>query len=183
MNICILRENKKNEKRAPLIPKDIELLNQKFPNWNFYIESSIQRIVSDKEYLKIGCKKYTSQKIDLFISINEIQISKIKKCQNYLMFAQYIKAPKKNINFLKKILNKNCSLIDYEVFRKKNGAELINKIAILLPYEASTLISDNVKKFLPSIIKLLNEDTIEEYFISKKGYLNYRYLKLITKLV
>ena len=52
-----------------------------------------------------------------------------------------------------------------------------------IPLETSKYFSNRLLKLLPKIIKSLNQDTIEEYFISKKGYLNYRYLNLLNYLI
>ena len=64
MKICILKEKRINEKRTPLVPLDIKKILSKYPNWIFYIEPSKSRIISDNEFYKVGCKKYSSQKID-----------------------------------------------------------------------------------------------------------------------
>jgi saccharopine dehydrogenase (NAD+, L-lysine-forming) len=121
MNICILEEKRKDERRAPIVPKDIIKLKKKYPKWKFYIEPSVRRIFSDKEYYASGCKKYNSQKIDLFLSVKEISIQKVKKNQNYLMFSHTIKGQKQNLPLLKKILKNDCSLIDYELFKTKEN--------------------------------------------------------------
>jgi hypothetical protein len=52
-----------------------------------------------------------------------------------------------------------------------------------LPLESSKHFSRKLKVVLPKILKSLNEDTIEEYYVSKKGYLNFRYLNLLNFLV
>ena len=52
-----------------------------------------------------------------------------------------------------------------------------------LPLEASKYFSSKLKVVLPKILKSLNEDTIEEYYVSKKGYLNFRYLNLLNCLI
>ncbi len=121
MNICILEEKRKDERRAPIVPKDIIKLKKKYPKWKFYIEPSVRRIFSDKEYYASGCKKYNSQKIDLFLSVKETSIQKVKKNQNYLMFSHTIKGQKQNLPLLKKILKNDCSLIDYELFKTKEN--------------------------------------------------------------
>ena len=43
--------------------------------------------------------------------------------------------------------------------------------------------NNSLIKILPKIVQSLNQDSIEEYFISKKGYLNYRYLNLLNHLI
>ncbi len=121
MNICILKDKKVKEFRAPLIPKDIKILKKKFPKINFFIESSSSRIISNNEYYKVGCKKYVNQKIDLFLLIEEVALNKIHSDQNYMVFFNITKNQKNNISLLRKILNKNCSIIDYQLL--KTGKE------------------------------------------------------------
>ena len=125
MNICILKESRKNEFRVPLVPKDIKELIKKNSKLKFFIEPSNQRVIKDRQYFSVGCKKYNSQKIDLFLSIKEINLSSIKKNQNYMMFSHTIKGQKHNMPLLKKILKNNCSLIDYELLRNTHGLRSI----------------------------------------------------------
>ena len=115
MNICILKENKSNEFRTPLIPADIKLLKKKYPKYNFYIEPSKNRIFSDSLFYQSGCKKYTSQNIDLFLSVKEVSTRIIKTNQNFMMFSHTVKGQAYNMPLLKKILKNDCSLIDYEL--------------------------------------------------------------------
>ena len=42
---------------------------------------------------------------------------------------------------------------------------------------------EKIKKQLPKILNSINNDSVESYFISKKGFLNYRYLNLIDYLI
>ena len=121
MIICILKESKVSESRTPLIPKDILFLKKKFPKLNFLIEPSKKRIIKDEEYYEIGCEKFTNQKVDLFLSVKEVSLNKIKSNQNYMMFSHTIKGQSGNIPLLKKILEGNCSLIDYELLKNKKG--------------------------------------------------------------
>jgi alanine dehydrogenase len=121
MIICILKESKINELRTPLVPKDILLLKKSFPKLHFLIEPSKQRIINDHEYYKVGCEKFINQKVDLFLSVKAVSLSKIKLNQNYMMFSHTIKGQVNNMPLLKKILKGNCSLIDYELFKNKKG--------------------------------------------------------------
>ena len=80
MNICILKENNPNEFRTPLTPIDIKRLKKRHPRYNFYIEPSKNRIFSDSLFYKSGCKKYTSQNIDLFLeTLRNLALS--SRCQ------------------------------------------------------------------------------------------------------
>ena len=125
INICILKENKNNEFRVPLVPGDIFYLKNKYKNFNFFIQPSADRIISDEEYYKVGCKKYNKQKIDLFLSIKEINKKIIQKNQNFLMFSHTIKGQSYNMPMLKKLLDQNCSLIDYELLKNKNNQRVL----------------------------------------------------------
>ena len=184
MNICILKDKKVKEFRAPLIPEDMIILKKKFPKINFFIESSSSRIISNKEYYKVGCKKYVNQKIDLFLLIEEVALKKIHSDQNYMVFFNIKKKQRNNMSLLRKILNKNCSIIDYELLESRKK-EKINKknFSILSPKDSSKYLSNKLKSVLPKILKSLNKDSIECYYISKKGYLNYRYHYLLNYLI
>ena len=48
------------------IPDDIIELKNISTKFNFYIEKFSDRIIEEKEYISVGCKYYTNQKIDLF---------------------------------------------------------------------------------------------------------------------
>ena len=53
MNICMLSDMVKKEKRMPLIPDDIIELKNISTNFNFYIEKFTDRIIEEKEYLSL----------------------------------------------------------------------------------------------------------------------------------
>ena len=184
MNICILAEAKKDDHRTPLLPLDIEKIKRKNKELNFYYESSTHRIIKDKHYNAIGCKKYTNQSIDFFISLKSIKKKFLKRGCAYLFFSEIVKKKPLNIELLKKIIDKECSLIDLELTKNTKGKTLF------LDFEKSTdaskesiVISKKLSAVLPKIIKNLNEDMIEENFIIKKGYLNHRYMHLIDYLI
>ena len=184
MNICILAETDKSECRTPLLPLDIENIRKKNKDFNFYYEKSNQRIFKDKSYKSIGCKEYINQKIDLFISIKSLKKKFIKEGCGYLLFTKTIQKQPHNLELLKKILNKQGSLIDYELIKHPNGKKLfLEKELNIDTLKSSAKISRKLSILLPKIIKSLSEDTIEENFIVKKGYLNYRYIQLMNYLM
>ena len=85
MNICMLSDKAKKETRMPLIPNDIIELKNISTKFNFYIEKFTDRIIEEKEYISVGCKYYTNQKIDLFLSMQGLKQSQIKSNQNYYL--------------------------------------------------------------------------------------------------
>lgn len=184
MNICILAEMNKDDHRTPLVPLDIENIKRKNKKLNFYFESSTNRIIEDKHYNAIGCKKYTNQSIDFFLSLKSIKKKFLKKGCAYLFFSEIIQKKPLNIELLKKIIDKECSLIDLELTKNSKGKSLfINIEKSTDASNESFAISKKLSTVLPKIIKNLDADMIEENFIIKKGYLNHRYIHLIDYLI
>ena len=105
MNICILAEKNKNDHRTPLLPLDIEKIKRKNKELNFYYESSTHRIIKDKHYNAIGCKKYTNQSIDFFISLKSIKKKFLKRGCAYLFFSEIVKKKPLNIRIKSKMEN------------------------------------------------------------------------------
>ncbi len=183
MNICMLSDKVKKEKRMPLIPDDIIKLKNKSAKFNFYIEKFTNRIIEEKEYISVGCKYYTNQKIDLFLSMQGLKLSQIKSNQNYLVLfdiAEYIEPNKEILN---KILKNNCSLLIYDLLSGKHSIKNLksaNKEHLL---KSTIYISKKLKVKLPVFCNSLKRDGIEKFYLSKKGYINFRYLNLLEKLV
>ena len=73
MNICMLSNMAKKEKRMPLIPDDIIELKNISTKFNFYIEKFTNKIIEEKEYISVGCKYYTNQKIDLYSTYTQLK--------------------------------------------------------------------------------------------------------------
>ena len=184
MNICILAEKNKNDHRTPLLPLDIENIKKKNKKLNFYYESSTHRIIEDKHYNAIGCKKYTNQSIDFFLSLKSIKKKFLKRGCAYLFFSEVIQKKPLNIELLKKIIDKQCSLIDLELTKNSKGKNIfLNIEKSTEASKESIVISKKLSTVLPKIIKNIHEDMIEENFIIKKGYLNHRYMHLIDYLI
>ena len=63
-------------------------------------------------------------------------------------------------------------------YDEKHFAEKLHEDIIIRNY-----ISKKLKAKLPVFCNSLKKDSIEKFYISKKGYINFRYLTLIEKLV
>jgi len=59
----------------------------------------------------------------------------------------------------------------------------VDNLPSALPQESSEHFSKVLTSLLPSILNSLNKESIEEYYISKKGYLNFRYMNLLKNLI
>ena len=115
MNICMLSNMVKKEKRMPLIPDDIIELKNISTKFNFYIERFTDRIIDEKEYISVGCKYYTNQKIDLFLSMQGLKQSQIKSNQNYLVLFDVVEYVEQNRAMLNKIFQYHLFLKNYKI--------------------------------------------------------------------
>ena len=59
----------------------------------------------------------------------------------------------------------------------------VDNLPSALPEESSEHFSKVLTSLLPSILNSLNKESIEEFYISKKGYLNFRYINLLKNLI
>ena len=66
---------------------------------------------------------------------------------------------------------------------KKTNIMAVDNLPSALPKESSEHFSKILTSLLPSILNSLNKESIEEFYISKKGYLNYRYINLLQNLI
>lgn len=124
--IGIRREDKNIwERRVPLIPEHIKNLKD-----NFGIETIIQpfekRAFSDKEFEDAGAlvQENTSE-CPVVIAVKEIPIKLLQNDKTYMFFSHTIKGQEYNMPLLKKIMDLNCTLIDYEIIRNETGKRLV----------------------------------------------------------
>ena len=183
MNICMLSDMVKKEKRMPLIPDDIVELKNISTKFSFYIEKFTDSIIEEKEYISVGCKYYTNQKIDLFLSMQGLKQSQIKSNQNYLVLLDVVECVEQNRVMLKKILKNNCSLLFYNLLSGKHSIKILKSANEEHLLKSTINISKKLKVKLPVFCNSLKKDSIEKFYISKKGYINFRYLSLLEKLV
>ena len=183
MNICMLLDMVNKEKRMPLIPDDIIELKNISTNFNFYIEKFTDRIIEEKEYISVGCKYYTNQKIDLYLSMQGLKQSQIKSNQNYLVLFNIVEYVEQNRAMLNKILKNNCSLLFYDLLSGKHSIKILKSANEEQLLKSTIYISKKLKVKLPVFCNSLKKDSIEKFYISKKGYINFRYLSLLEKLV
>ena len=183
MNICMLSDMFKKEKRMPLIPDDIIELKNISTKFNFYIEKFNDRIIEEKEYISVGCKYYTNQKIDLFLSMQSLKQSQIKSNQNYLVLFDVVEYVEQNRAMINKILKNNCSLLFYDLLSGKHSIKILKSANEEHLLKSTINISKKLKAKLPVFCNSLKKDSIEKFYISKKGYINFRYLSLLEKLV
>lgn len=185
--IGIIKETKSEaEKRVALTPKDCEVILKKNDNIEIFLESSKNRCFDDEEYAKVGVKVVEEIfKCDCFVGIKEVEIDYLKNNGKYLFFSHTIKGQPYNMNLLKNCIQKNITLIDYELIKVENKRVIgFGKIAgyvgayetlrgylsikystIKLPKKAKEL--DNLQDLKVSILKY--KDLLPKLLITGKG--------------
>ena len=124
--IGIRREDKNIwERRVPLIPEHVKKLKEEHG-----IETIIQpferRAFLDKEYEEAGAivKEDLSECPTVF-AVKEIPIKLLQQDKVYIFFSHTIKGQDYNMPLLQKIMDLNCTLIDYEVIKDDKGRRLV----------------------------------------------------------
>ncbi len=123
--ILAIREEDKSvwEKRAPIVPEDVEKLVKK--GYRVLVEPSSHRVFNDEDYRKAGAeitKDLSNAKV--IFGVKEIPPYKIEK-KVYVFFSHTIKGQPYNMPMLKKILDSHATLIDYERIVDDKGRRLI----------------------------------------------------------
>lgn len=120
--IGIRREDKNIwERRVPLIPEHLEKLKN-----NFEIEAIIQpferRAFLDSEFIEAGASiKEDLSKAPVVFAVKEIPIPLLQNDKTYIFFSHTIKGQDYNMPLLQKVMDLNCTLIDYEAITDENG--------------------------------------------------------------
>lgn len=124
--IGIRREDKNPwERRAPLIPAHVRELIQ-MHSVEIWLQPSSIRVFSDEDYESEGAKIEE----DLFacpviFAIKEIPLDFFEKGKVYLFFSHTTKGQPHNMPMLGQMIEKECTLIDYEKIVDDKGRRLV----------------------------------------------------------
>jgi alanine dehydrogenase len=124
--IGIRREDEKlRERRAPLTPEQVRTLTQDH-SIEVWVQPAEMRAIPEREYTQAGAKTQEDLSPCPFIfGLKEIPPDDLEPDKIYLFFSHTIKGQSHNINMLRRLLELNCTLIDYEVVTDPEGRRLI----------------------------------------------------------
>ena len=127
MNTLLIRAEDKNkwERRAPIIPKDLEEILSQLKA-DVFVQQSDKRFFPIDDYKKVGA--IPSEDMNpgkVILGIKEIPIEKLQDDKVYLYFSHTIKGQLENMPMLKKIITSGSTLIDYEKITDSNDKRLI----------------------------------------------------------
>lgn len=124
--IGIRREDKNEwERRVPLVPGDVLELRDRY-GIKTIIQPSKIRIFSDEEYQRAGAEINENLKpADAIFAIKEIPPQVLEQGKTYLFFSHTIKGQPYNMKMLKRMMDLECNLIDYELIVGRKSSRLI----------------------------------------------------------
>lgn len=120
--IGIRREDKnKWERRVPLVPDDVRWLRERH-GVRTIVQPSAIRTFADDEYRAAGAE--VSEDLDraaAVFAVKEIPAALFREGKTYVFFSHTIKGQPYNMDMLRALVERRCSLIDYErVVNEKN---------------------------------------------------------------
>lgn len=116
LRVGILRETRNPpDRRVPLTPPQIILLEEHYPNVEFFVQPSDYRCYSNEEYeyLDIPLKE-DLRDCDILMGVKEVDKRTFIPGKTYLFFAHVAKKQPHNQEMFREMANKNISFIDYE---------------------------------------------------------------------
>ena len=127
MKIGILREGKTPpDKRVVLSPKQCVQFTQQYPDIDLVVQPSSIRCFSDDQYLSVGINMEEDlSDCDILMGVKEVAINDLIPEKTYLYFSHTIKEQHYNRELLKRMLELNIRMVDYEVLTDINGKRII----------------------------------------------------------
>jgi len=127
MKSLLIRAEDKNrwERRAPITPADLTQIIDK-TGATAYVEQSEKRFFKAPEYISAGASLCDGMADgDVIFGVKEIPEEKILDGKTYLFFSHTIKGQKSGMPLLKKIIDSDATLIDYEKITDANNRRLV----------------------------------------------------------
>ena len=130
--IGIIRESRTDDNRVPLVPLQIKKLLNEYSDLKIFVQPSNHRCFKDAEYKKMGgIIENNLSDCDIILGVKEIDPNLLMDSKIYIFFSHTSKIQSDNSaaaqgtpgmdkkELVRKILEKNITLIDYENIRDK----------------------------------------------------------------
>ncbi len=113
------------EKRAPLIPAHVRELRES-AGLEFRVQSSSIRVFGDADYLREGARITDDlSPCQVVFALKEIPPELLEPGKTYVFFSHTIKGQPHNMPMLRALMDRGCSLIDYERVTDDQGRRLL----------------------------------------------------------
>jgi saccharopine dehydrogenase (NAD+, L-lysine-forming) len=127
IRIGLIREEKiPQDNRVALTPSQCKWIRKNYPQVTILAEQSPGRCYTDAEYERAGVELTASlESCEIILGIKEIPPARILEGKTYLFFSHTRKKQPYNQKLLQTILEKGCTLIDYECLEHEDGQRII----------------------------------------------------------
>jgi len=124
--IGIRREDKSVwERRVPVTPMVVAELKKEY-GIETLLQSSSIRVIPDKDFSAKGAiLEDNLSSCDVVFGVKEIPIEQFRQGGTYVFFSHVIKGQPYNMPMLRALMDKGCTLIDYEKVADEKGRRLI----------------------------------------------------------
>ncbi len=125
MKIGIRKETQyPSERRAALTPEHVDKIFNK--NIQVIVEPAEQRVFTSKEYISAGAQISTNlDDCKIIFGVKEVPINDLIPNKPFVFFSHTIKGQNYNMPLLQAILDKNITLMDYELVKNNEGFRII----------------------------------------------------------
>lgn len=113
------------ERRAPLVPEHVQELIEQH-GIQVVVESSPERVFSDEAYRRAGARVQSHLRdVPIIFGIKEIPPDYLEPRKVYIYFSHTIKGQPQNMPMLRRLVELQDTLIDYEKITDERGKRLI----------------------------------------------------------
>ena len=125
-SIGIRREDKDPwEARVPLVPDDVARLTRS-GTAELILQPSPQRVFTAHEYVRAGARLDEDlSACDIVLAVKEIPRELLAPGKTYAFFSHTIKGQPYNMDMLRRLMELECQLVDYERITDERGRRLI----------------------------------------------------------
>ena len=127
IKIGIIKEGKiPADNRVALTPAQCQWIQETYPQCRITVQRCESRCFSDREYSIAGIELAdTLDDCQVLLGIKEVPPYHVLPQKKYLFFSHTCKKQPHNQQLLKTIIEKGCTLIDYECLRHEDGQRII----------------------------------------------------------
>ena len=127
LTLGLIREGKTPpDKRVPLTPKKCVEAQTSFPGLKIVVQSSPIRSYADQEYRDLGLEvRNDLSACDVLMGVKEVPVDQLIPNKTYLFFSHTVKKQPANRKLLQAVLEKNITLIDYELLTNEQGERIV----------------------------------------------------------
>ncbi len=126
VTIGIRREDRSHwERRVPITPEQVRELRDKH-DIEVWIQPSTIRVFTDDEYRRVGAKVTEDlSPCPVVFAVKEIPASFLTQDRAYVYFSHVIKGQSHNMPMLRRLIDLECQLIDYEKMVDEKGRRVV----------------------------------------------------------